>query len=411
MEHTFRWFGPNDPVTLAEIRQTDATGIVTALHHIPSGDVWDIHEIMARRAVIEEAGLSWSVVESVPVHEHIKWGGPLRDRAVANYAQTIRNLGACGLTTICYNFMPVIDWARTDQRYALPNGGYAMRFDFAAHAAFDLFVLHRKDAERDYSDEDLARATDWFEHASDYDKAALTETVLVGLPGSVESYELGTLRAGLDLYTGVNADVLRGNLVSFLREVVPAAEESGVRLAIHPDDPPRPLFGLPRVVSTADDIEQILSAAPSASNGLTLCVGSYGSVPTNDVVEITQRFRKNIYFAHLRNVTIEADGKSFFEDGHIDGASDMVAIVHTLVAEERRRAASGEPAAVIPMRPDHGHFLLDDLSRRTYPGYALTGRLKGLAQLRGVELAVSRLLDVGLLAEGAPSAPVGVGPA
>ena len=393
MEHTWRWFGPNDPISLAEIRQTDATGIVTALHHIPNGDVWSIDEIRARKAVIEDAGLTWSVVESVPVHEHIKWGGPRRDEAVANYAQTLRNLGEVGLKTVCYNFMPVIDWARTDRRFPLPNGGFAMRFDFPAHAAFDLFVLKRPGAESDYSPEDVERAELAYRAMDEGALAALADTVLLGLPGSEESYDLDTLRAGLALYDGMDAATLREHLGSFLRDVVPAAEEADVRLAIHPDDPPRPLFGLPRVVSTADDAQWLLDAAPSWANGLTMCIGSYGSVPTNDVVEMTRRFADRIHFAHLRNVTIEADGKSFFEDGHIDGGSDMVAVIRELVLEERRRAAAGEPAAVIPMRPDHGHFLLDDLRRPTYPGYALIGRLKGLAQLRGVELAVGRLLD------------------
>ena len=393
MKHTFRWFGPNDPVTLAEIRQTDATGIVTALHHIPNGAVWPIEEIRKRQAMIREAGLTWSVVESVPIHEHIKWNGPLRDEAVANYAQTLRNLGTCGLKTVCYNFMPVIDWARTDQRHPLPSGGYAMRFDFAAHAAFDLFVLRRADAESDYTEEDRARATAWWENADDAAKAALTETVLIGLPGSSESYDLDTLRAGLAVYDGIDADTLRRNLTAFLRDVVPAAEEAGIRLAIHPDDPPRPLFGLPRVVSTEADVENLLDARPSWANGLTLCVGSFGSVATNDVVAMTQRFARHIYFAHLRNVTLESDGKSFFEDSHIDGGVEMVAVIQALVTEEQRRRHDGEEASEIPMRPDHGHFLLDDLRRPTYPGYALVGRMKGLAQLRGVELAVTRLLS------------------
>jgi mannonate dehydratase len=401
MEHTWRWFGPHDPVTLAEIRQTDATGIVTALHHIPNGEVWTPEEIAARQAEIKAAGLTWSVVESVPVHEHIKHGGPERDRAIANYAQTLRNLGAAGLRTVCYNFMPVIDWARTDQRWPLATGGYAMRFDFIAHAAFDLFILERPGAEQDYTANEITRAREYFEGADDEQLAALTETVLIGLPGSEESYDLDSLRAGLRQYDGIDAQALRDNLGSFLRGVIPAAEEAGVRMAIHPDDPPRPLFGLPRVVSNADDVQWLLDAAPSPANGLTLCVGSYGSVPTNDVVELTRRFADRIYFAHLRNVTIESDGKSFFEDGHLDGGTDMVAMIRELVLEERRRAAAGDPAAAIPMRPDHGHFLLDDLNRRTYPGYALIGRLKGLAQLRGVELAVTRLLDE------APSTPIG----
>lgn len=393
MKHTWRWFGPNDPVTLAEIRQTDATGIVTALHHIPNGEVWTVDEIRARQAEINAAGLTWAVVESVPVHEHIKWGGPLRDRAVANYAQTLRNLGECRLDIVCYNFMPVIDWARTDQRWELPTGGYAMRFDFEAHAAFDLHILKRSDARADYTPDEIAGATLRFESMTESERQALTETVLVGLPGAEESYDLDTLRQGLALYDGIDAATLRQNLVRFLLEVVPAAEEAGVRLAIHPDDPPRPLFGLPRILSSADDVEALFAAVPSPSSGLTMCIGSFGSVLTNDVVEMTQRFAERIHFAHLRNVSIDLDGKSFYEAGHIDGGSDMVAVITALVTEERRRAAVGRVDAVIPMRPDHGHFLLDDLHRRTYPGYALIGRLKGMAQLRGVELAVTRQLE------------------
>lgn len=395
MEHTWRWFGPNDPVTLAEVRQTDATGIVTALHHIPNGEVWPLDEIESRKREIEDAGLVWSVVESVPVHEHIKWGGPERDRAIENYAETVRNLGAAGLRTVCYNFMPVIDWARTEQRYALPNGGFAMRFDFDAHAAFDLFILRRPGAEDDYTPDEVARARAFFDAADERTIVALSDTVLLGLPGSEESYDLDALRRGIAVYDGLGAQDIREHLGVFLRGVVPIAEAAGVRLAIHPDDPPRALFGLPRVVSNADDAQWLLDAAPSSANGLTMCVGSYGSVATNDVVEMTRRFADRIFFAHLRNVTIESDGKSFFEDGHIDGGSDMVAVIRELLREERRREAAGEEAAVIPMRPDHGHFLLDDLSRPTYPGYALIGRLKGLAQLRGVELAVAAQLRGG----------------
>lgn len=395
MEHTWRWFGPNDPITLAEIKQTDATGIVTALHHIPNGEVWPTDEIQKRKNMIEAAGLTWSVVESVPVHEHIKWGGPQRDWAIANYAQTLRNLSAVGLHTVCYNFMPVIDWARTDKMYPLPNGGYAMRFDFAAFTAFDLFVLQRPGAEADYTTEEISRARTLFQSLDSDALSALNATVLLGLPGgTAEAFTLESLRDGLALYKDIDADQLRANLASFLREVAPVAEEVGVRLAIHPDDPPRPLFGLPRVVSTADDVQALLDAAPVPANGLTMCVGSYGSVPTNDVADMTRRFADRIYFAHLRNVTIESDGKSFFEDGHIDGGADMVAVITELVTEERRRTAAGSPARTIPMRPDHGHYLLGDLERPTYPGYALIGRLKGLAQLRGVELAVTRSLAV-----------------
>lgn len=394
MLHTWRWFGPDDPVSLADVRQTDATGIVTALHHIPNGEVWPVDEILARKAEIEKAGLTWEVVESVPVHEHIKWGGPQRDRAIANYAQTLRNLGEAGLTIVCYNFMPVIDWARTEQAHRMPNGGLAMRFDFAAYAAFDLFVLAREPAAGEYTDAEVAEARARFDSFGTEELASLVETMLLGLPGSEESYDLASLRTALSSYLGMTASDLRANLAHFLRGVVPAAEEAGIRLAIHPDDPPRPLFGLPRVVSDSDDVQFVLDAVPSRANGLTMCVGSFGSLATNDVVAMTRRFASRIHFAHLRNVSIEADGKSFVEDDHIDGGSDMVAVITELVREERRRADVGETRAVIPMRPDHGHVLLDDLSRRTNPGYALIGRLKGLAALRGAERAVGRCLDL-----------------
>ncbi len=392
MEHTWRWFGPNDPISLAEIRQTDATGIVSALHHIPNGEVWPVEEILARKATIEEAGLRWSVVESIPVHEHVKWGGPERRRATENWAQSVRNLAEAGIDTVCYNFMPVVDWTRTDQRYPLPSGGYAMRFDYLSYAAFDLFVLKRKDAEDDYTDDEIRAAAQRMQEIGDDELASVINTILIGLPGSEESYDLDTMRRGLAHYDDLTADDVRANLGEFLRAVVPAAEEVGIRLAIHPDDPPRPLYGLPRIVSDADDAQWLLDAAPSEANGLTMCVGSYGSVPTNDVVDMTRRFADRIYFAHLRNVTIEADGKSFHEANHIDGGSDLVAVITELVREERRRADAGVPGTRIPMRPDHGHFLLDDLTRPTYPGYSLVGRLKGLAQLRGVEMAVTQLL-------------------
>ncbi|MGM7670743.1 mannonate dehydratase [Microbacterium sp. A93] len=399
MEHTWRWFGPNDPVSLSEIKQADATGIVTALHHIDVGEVWPLEEIRRRQAEIEAEGLTWSVVESIPVHEHIKWSGPRRDEAVENYALTLENLGRAGLRTVCYNFMPVIDWARTDRRWKLPNGGYAMRFDFAAFAAFDRHILRRPGAEDSYDAEDLERADRWFAEADDEARAAVRQTVLIGLPGSSDARELDTLRSGFEPYADLDAIGLRSHLVSFLRELMPAAEAAGISLAIHPDDPPRPLFGLPRVVSTADDVQALLDAVSSPSNALTMCVGSFGSVPTNDVVAMTERFAGRIRFAHLRNVTIEADGKSFFEDDHIDGGTDMIGVVRALLVEERRRKDAGEHAAIIPMRPDHGHFLLDDLERPTYPGYALVGRLKGLAALRGAERAIAAQLDAQLDAQ------------
>ncbi|GIG36266.1 mannonate dehydratase [Cellulomonas pakistanensis] len=390
MEHTWRWFGDRDPITLAQVRQTGATGVVTALHDIPNGEVWPVGAIEARREQIEAAGLVWSVVESVPVHEDIKRGGPLRDRAVAAYQQTIRNLAACGVDLVCYNFMPVLDWSRTDLGYPLDDGTWALRFDADQLAAFDLFLLRRPGAAAEYDQEQTARARAVLDALDDAARERLVDTILLGLPGSEERYTLGEFRDALATYDDVDADALRGNLTSFLREVVPVAEEVGLRLAIHPDDPPRPLFGLPRVVSTAEDAQHLLDAAPSPANGLTMCVGSYGSRADNDVVAMTERFAQRIYFAHLRSVRLQDGGRSFYEAPHIAGDADMVAVIAALVAEERRREREGGPR--LPMRPDHGQRMLDDQFRESYPGYSLIGRLKGLAELRGVEQAVRRLV-------------------
>jgi mannonate dehydratase len=391
MEHTWRWFGPADPITLDEIRQTDATGVVTALHDVPNGQVWPVEAIRERRETIERAGLVWSVVESVPVHDDIKRGGPLRDAAIAAYQQTLRNLAACGLDVVCYNFMPVLDWTRTDLRFALPNGGYALRFDVDAATAFDVHVLGRPGAEADYSADELERARRFADALDDESRARLTATIIAGLPGAEEHHTLDTFRQALAGYSHVDPATLRENLASFLREVVPVAEEVGVRLAIHPDDPPRSLFGLPRVVSSAADARAVVEACPSPSNGLTLCIGSYGSSAQNDVVALTRELAEHVYFVHLRSVELDDDGASFVEAAHIDGDADMVAVISLLVAEERRREREGGPR--MPMRPDHGHELLDDVTRRTNPGYSLVGRLKGLAQLRGVEMAVRALTE------------------
>jgi len=390
MEHTWRWFGDRDPITLAQVRQTGATGVVTALHDIPNGEVWPVEAIEARRAQIEAAGLVWSVVESVPVHEDVKRGGPLRDRAVAAYQQTIRNLAACGIDLVCYNFMPVLDWSRTDLGYPLEDGTWALRFDADQLAAFDLFLLRRPGAAAEYDAEQTARARAVLDAMDEAARERLVDTILLGLPGSEERYMLDEFRDALATYDDVDADALRANLSSFLREVAPVAEEVGLRLAIHPDDPPRPLFGLPRVVSTADDAQHLLDAAPSPANGLTMCIGSYGSRADNDVVAMTRRFAERIYFAHLRSVRLQDGGRSFYEAPHIAGDADMVAVIAALVAEERRREREGGPR--LPMRPDHGQRMLDDQFRETYPGYSLIGRLKGLAELRGVEQAVRSLL-------------------
>lgn len=393
MEHTWRWFGPADPITLAEVRQTGATGVVSALHHVPNGQVWPLDEIVRRRAEIEDAGLRWSVVESVPVHEHIKRGGPLRDEATRNYVSSVRNLAEAGIDTVCYNFMPVIDWTRTDLSRPLPTGGAALAFDYDAYAAFDLHVLEREGAEASYSDDDRDAAAARFRAMSPEDRAALTRTILAGLPGAEESYTLDGFRAALASYAGVDRHALQGNLFAFLEDVLPAAQEAGVRLAIHPDDPPRPLFGLPRIMSSADDIAALLRAHPSPANGITLCVGSYASDPANDVSRIARTFASRVYFAHLRNVRVDADRRSFVESDHLDGDVDMVDVIGTLLREEDRRSSAGEEAASIALRPDHGHRLLDDAHRETRPGYPLTGRMKGLSQLAGVERAVRAHLD------------------
>ncbi|WP_084128351.1 mannonate dehydratase [Demequina sp. NBRC 110055] len=397
MEHTWRWFGPHDPISLRQIRQTGATGVVTALHEIPNGQVWPVHEIAARKQAIEEAGLTWSVVESIPVHEDIKSGEPGCERWIDAWAQTVRNLGECGIHTVCYNFMPVLDWTRTDLRFALPDGTWALRFDHRDLAVFDLHVLGRADALDDYSEADRADAARRYEAMTQSEVDALSATILAGLPGSEESSTVESLRADLRRYERVDEAAMRRHLATFLAGVLPAAEAADVRLAIHPDDPPRSLLGLPRIVSTAHDARWILAQSPSAANGLTLCTGSYGVRPDNDVVEMAREFASRIHFVHLRSTQREGDGRSFHEAPHLEGDVDMVGVMSALVAEERRRAAHG--GARLPMRPDHGHQMLYDQEpgRRANPGYTLIGRLKGLAELRGLERAVNALFaNVGL---------------
>ncbi|HEY8383823.1 MAG TPA: mannonate dehydratase [Microvirga sp.] len=398
MEQTWRWFGPEDVVRLEQIRQAGATGIVTALHHIPYGVVWSRDEIQARQALIEadpSLGLRWSVVESLPIHESIKLGegdlGPLFD----NYRQSMRNLAACGIRTICYNFMPILDWTRTELAYPLPGGGRALRFNVHEFAAFDCFMLEREGAEDDHAPDVLARARSWHQAASESDKGRLLSNIMAGLPGAFDRYDIPGLRHMLDRYRGISAADLRGNLARFLSEVIPTAEELGIHMAIHPDDPPRALMGLHRIVSNEADIELILGMVESPANGLTFCTGSLGAGPTNDPPAIARRFADRIHFAHLRNVTKEADG-SFMEADHLGGDTDMVAVVRTLLEEQKRRRAVAEEHWRIPMRPDHGHELLDDFGRKTHPGYPLIGRLRGLAELRGVMQATSRLLDLPL---------------
>jgi mannonate dehydratase len=391
MEQTWRWFGPEDAIPLAHVRQAGARGIVTALHHIPYGVEWSVEEIERRKAEIAadpSLGLSWSVVESLPVAEPIKLGegdlAPLFDA----YRRSLRNLAACGVTNVCYNFMPVLDWTRTDLAYPLPGGGRALRFDAHAYAAFDCFILERPGAEDDHAPEVMARARDWASGASEGDRSRLLANIMAGLPGAFDRYDVPGLRRMLDRYKEMSRDGLREMLARFLAEVVPTAEEVGVTLGIHPDDPPRPLLGLPRIVSNEEDLAFIVEAVPSRANGLTFCTGSLGAGRTNDVPAMARRFAPHIHFAHLRNVTKEPDG-SFFEAEHLGGDVDMVSVVTTLLEEQGRRHAAGAPRWRIPFRPDHGHELLEDVDKRTHPGYPMVGRLRGLAEIRGVMTAVA----------------------
>tara|TARA_R110002012_G_scaffold8718_5_gene40093 strand:- start:6983 stop:8161 length:1179 start_codon:yes stop_codon:yes gene_type:complete len=389
MEHTWRWFGPNDAIKLEEVRQTGATGIVTALHEVPNDQVWSVEAIQARKAMIEAAGLSWSVVESVPVHEAIKQGLPERDDLIETYCQTLRNLAACGVDTVCYNFMPVLDWTRTDLAYALPDGALALRFDQTAFAAFDLFLLKRPQAEHDYTQPQKDAAQTYLDALDQPARDTLINTLIAGLPGAEEHYTLEQFRRVLAEYAEIDAAKLREHLGYFLRAVIPVAEEVGIRMAIHPDDPPRPLLGLPRVVSTREDAQWVMDCVPSTANGLTFCTGSYGVREDNDLVAMARHFAPHIHFIHLRATQREADALSFHEAPHLAGNVDMVGVIQALVEEERRRAKEG--GARLPLRPDHGHQLLDDQQRKTAPGYPLYGRMRGLAELRGVELAVRQL--------------------
>jgi mannonate dehydratase len=393
MEQTWRWFGPDDVVQLSHICQTGATGIVTALHQIPYGVIWSVEEIEKRKALIAadaSLGLRWSVVESLPIHESIKIGEGDLKPLFDNYRQSMRNLAQCGVTTICYNFMPVVDWTRTELAYPLPGGATALRFNLHEFAAFDCHMLQRPGAEAEYSADVLARAKDWYTRSSEGDRRKLLANIMAGLPGAYDRYDVPGLRAMLDRYSGIDAAALRENLARFLQEVIPTAEEVGIRMCIHPDDPPRPLMGLPRIVSNADDLAFILDAVPSSANGVTLCSGSLGANPANDVPAIARRFANRIWFAHLRNVAKDPDG-SFMEADHLGGDTDMVALVTVLLEEQKRRKDAGEEHWRIPMRPDHGHELLDDVGKPTHPGYPAIGRLRGLAELRGVMQAVSAL--------------------
>ncbi|WP_068088716.1 mannonate dehydratase [Polycladidibacter stylochi] len=390
MEQTWRWYGPNDPVKLSDIRQAGATGIVSALHHVKNGEVWTVEEIEKRKAEIEAAGLTWSVVESIPVHEEIKTRSGDYKQHIEAYKQSIRNLAKVGIKKICYNFMPVLDWTRTDLTFELPTGATCLRFDADIFAAFDLHILKREGAEAEYTADELKRAQAAFDAMDQAAREKLVRTIIAGLPGSEESYTVEQLREQLATYDNIDADRLREHLALFLQEVIPVCIEEGAVMAIHPDDPPRPLLGLPRICSTEADYEFISKAVDHEANGFTYCTGSLGVRADNDLVGIAKRYANRIHFVHLRATVREDNPASFHEGDHLDGDVDMVGVIGALLDEEQRRHKAGWKD-LIPFRPDHGHAMLSDLTMKSAPGYPAVGRLRGLAELRGVELALKQM--------------------